>query len=122
MDVAAATDDGITVVNVPDYALEEVSTHAFALLLACARAIPAYDRSVRAGTWDWRIGAPARRMAGRTRTIHCAAGTTWCSPHTRGGTSEESRADLSESVARDVAAVLRGDRPENPVDPETPWV
>ena len=243
VDVAAATENGITVVNVPDYALEEVSTHALALLLACVRAVPAYDRSVKAGEWDWTVGAPMHRMAGKTlglvgfgqiarrlaarlRTFglevvatdpHVDAATmrdygvervsfeavleradylsvhaplyqetrgllstaeferldddcivvntgrgpvideaalvdaldrgeiaragldvleseppapdsplldrddVVCTPHA-GWYSEESRADLSESVARDVAAVLRGDAPENPVDPETPWV
>jgi D-3-phosphoglycerate dehydrogenase len=243
VDVAAAAENGITVVNVPDYALEEVSTHAFALLLACVRAVPQYDRAVRAGEWGWTVGAPMRRMAGKTlglvgfgqiarrlaaklRTfgldvvatdpyVDAATmrdyGVERCSfeavldradylsvhaplydetrgllstpefgrlsddcivlntargpvideaalvdaldrgeiasagldvleseppspdsplldrddvvltPHA-GWYSEESRADLSESVARDVAAVLRGEAPATPVDPETPWV
>lgn len=243
VDVAAATENGITVVNVPDYALEEVSTHALALLLACVRAVPQYDRAVKAGEWDWTVGAPIRRMAGKTlglvgfgqiarrlaaklRTfgldvvatdpyvdaatmrdygvervsfeavldrvdylsVHaplydetrgllstaeferldddCIVVNTGrgavidetalvdaleggeiasagldvleseppspespllgrddvvLTPHA-GWYSEESRRDLSESVARDVTAVLRGEEPANPVDPDTPWV
>lgn len=243
VDVAAAAEHGVTVVNVPDYALEEVSTHAFALLLACVRGVLQYDRAVRAEQWDWTVGAPMHRMAGKTlglvgfgqiarrlaaklRTfgldvvatdpyvdaatmrdygvervsfeavldradylsvhtplygetrgllstaeferldddcivVNTARGPVVdqaalvdaldrgeiaragldvleseppaadsplldrddvvLTPHT-GWYSEESRADLSESVARDVAAVLRGDEPANPVDPDTPWV
>ena len=37
VDLDAATQNGILVTNVPDYCLEEVSDHAMALLLACAR-------------------------------------------------------------------------------------
>lgn len=63
-DAAAAND--VTVVNVPDYALDEVSTHALSLLLACVRAIPQYDRTTKSGTWDWQTGQPLHRMSGRT--------------------------------------------------------
>lgn len=66
IDVDAAAAAGITVVNVPEYCLEEVSTHAVSLLLACVRAIPQYDRAVRSGDWDWKTGQPLRRMSGRT--------------------------------------------------------
>ncbi len=66
VDVAAAEDEEIVVVNVPDYCLDEVSTHAFALLLACVRSIAVYDRSTRDGEWDWQVGAPMRRLRGRT--------------------------------------------------------
>jgi D-3-phosphoglycerate dehydrogenase len=66
VDVDAAADNGITVVNVPDYSLDEVSTHALSLLLACVRAIPQHDSAVKAGTWDWQTGRPVHRMAGQT--------------------------------------------------------
>jgi len=66
IDVEAAEDNGITVVNVPNYSVEEVSTHAFALLLACNRAIPRRDRAVKTGTWDWRVGRPVHRLSGKT--------------------------------------------------------
>ncbi len=243
IDVAAADDEGITVVNVPDYCLDEVAIQALSLLLACVRAVPQYDREVKAGTWDWGTGQPLRRVAGSTlglvgfggiarrlasklRTFHVDViahdpnvdaetmrdygvervgfeelldRVDYCSVHaplfaaTRhllstaeferldddavlvntargpvvdedallaaletgeiasagldvreseppaaddplaerddvvltphvGWYSEESRADLSRGVAGDVAAVLRGEAPSNPVDPETPWI
>jgi D-3-phosphoglycerate dehydrogenase len=66
IDVRAAVDAGVTVVNVPDYAVEEVSTHAFALVLACLRKIPTFDRSVKSGEWEWSVGQPMHRLAGST--------------------------------------------------------
>jgi len=66
IDLAAATDHGVPVVNVPDYGTDEVANHAVALLLAMARKITRLDRQTRAGTWDvFRIG-PLTRLAGRT--------------------------------------------------------
>jgi len=66
IDVAIARRHGVEVVNVPDYATEEVSTHALALLLACLRRVVTYDRSVRDGEWDWTVGRPIQRLAGDT--------------------------------------------------------
>ncbi len=66
VDLEAAAEEGITVVHVPDYCLDEVSTHALSLLLACVRNVPLHDRRVKAGTWDWQEGRPLRRMRGRT--------------------------------------------------------
>jgi D-3-phosphoglycerate dehydrogenase len=66
IDVQAAAANDVTVVNVPDYSLDEVSTHAMALLLACIRGVPRYDRAVREGTWDWRTAAPLKRLSGST--------------------------------------------------------
>jgi D-3-phosphoglycerate dehydrogenase len=47
-----ATELGILVANVPDFCVEEVSDHALALLLACARRIVTFARSTRDGSWD----------------------------------------------------------------------
>ncbi|MDS0220746.1 C-terminal binding protein [Haloarcula sp. S1AR25-5A] len=66
IDVRAAVEAGVTVVNVPDYSVDEVSTHAFALLLACVRKIPTLNRSVKSGEWEWSVGQPIRRLAGST--------------------------------------------------------
>ena len=49
--VEEATRRGILVTNVPSYCLEEVSDHAMALLLACARRLFRLDKAVRAGEW-----------------------------------------------------------------------
>jgi D-3-phosphoglycerate dehydrogenase len=65
VDVDAATARGIVVTNVPDYCIEEVSDHALALLLACARKIPFLDRRVRGGRWDARDAAPMHRLRGQ---------------------------------------------------------
>ncbi|MBD3304901.1 C-terminal binding protein [candidate division KSB3 bacterium] len=62
IDVPAATDYGIAVVNVPDYCFEEVSDHALALLLACVRKLRFLDSTVRAGQWDVQRAAPIYRL------------------------------------------------------------
>ena len=66
IDIGAARTHGIPVVNAPEYAADEVATHALALLLACVRRVPAYDRSVRDGTWEWDLGQPIQHLAGGT--------------------------------------------------------
>lgn len=47
----AATERGICVCNNPHYCLEEVSDHAMALLLACARKIVRVHNAVKEGAW-----------------------------------------------------------------------
>ncbi len=66
VDVAAATRRGIWVTNGPRYAVDEVSSHAIALLLAVARKIVTADRAVRAGQWHIRPLRPVHRITGRT--------------------------------------------------------
>ncbi|GAB6152198.1 C-terminal binding protein [Desulfosporosinus burensis] len=65
VDLEAATEKGICVVNVPDYCVDEVSDHAFALLLACARKVVQLNNSIKAGTWDYKISRPIYRLRGR---------------------------------------------------------
>jgi D-3-phosphoglycerate dehydrogenase / 2-oxoglutarate reductase len=52
IDLDAAAQRGIWVTYVPDYSIDEVSTHAISLLLAQARGIPQLIASTRAGKWD----------------------------------------------------------------------
>jgi D-3-phosphoglycerate dehydrogenase / 2-oxoglutarate reductase len=52
IDLDAAAQQGIWVTYVPDYSIDEVSTHAISLLLAQARGIPQLIASTRAGKWD----------------------------------------------------------------------
>ena len=66
IDVQAATEQGIVVINVPSYCEDEVAEHALAMLLALARRLLRYDPEVRSGTWDWTTQAPIHRIAGRT--------------------------------------------------------
>lgn len=58
VDIAAATQRGIAVCNVPDYGTEAVSDHAMGLTLAVARGIPRLDRGVRAGSFDLPVVRP----------------------------------------------------------------
>ena len=66
IDVAAATQRGIAVGNVTDYAVNEVAEQAIALMLACARKISSHDKRVRAGEWDIAQKDPVYRIQGRT--------------------------------------------------------
>ena len=64
--VAHATELGIPVTNVPDYCFEEVSDHAMALLLACARRVVTFANATRQGAWDVKQGRPIQRVRGQT--------------------------------------------------------
>ncbi|MGB9757726.1 MAG: C-terminal binding protein [Candidatus Bipolaricaulaceae bacterium] len=66
IDVQAATERGIAVINVPSYCEEEVSDHVIAFLLAWARRIVHYTEEVRRGLWDWKTGRPIHRLQGQT--------------------------------------------------------
>jgi D-3-phosphoglycerate dehydrogenase len=66
IDLDAASAHGVPVVNVPDYCVEEVPTHTLALLLACVREVPRYDRAIKRGEWDWTAGKPIHRLTGST--------------------------------------------------------
>lgn len=66
VDIAAATEHDVRVVNVPSYSEEEVSSHAFALLMATLRKIPMLSNRVKSGTWDWKLAQPIPRIAGNT--------------------------------------------------------
>ncbi|MDQ7842227.1 MAG: C-terminal binding protein [Armatimonadota bacterium] len=65
VDLAAAAERGIVVTNVPDYCVDEVSDHALALLLACARRIVDLHDRVRSGRWDARDAVPIHRLRGQ---------------------------------------------------------
>ena len=66
IDIPAATARGIWVTNVPDYSIDEVSTHAIALVLAQARNLFAHREAARAGDWRYLADTPLRRFAGQT--------------------------------------------------------
>jgi D-3-phosphoglycerate dehydrogenase / 2-oxoglutarate reductase len=69
IDVQCATTMGIVVTNVPAYCVDEVSEHAMALLLSCARKVPLYDKAAKSGTYDVRAGGPIYRIRGKTLGI-----------------------------------------------------
>src|SRR5262252_7774978 len=58
IDVPAATELGVIVVNIPDLWVREVANHALALLLAWNRGVLALDRQVHAGIWQTRVPGP----------------------------------------------------------------
>ena len=59
IDVPAATELGVIVVNIPDIWVREVANHALALLLAWNRKIVVLDQQVHAGVWS--AGVPGER-------------------------------------------------------------
>lgn len=69
IDIPAATARGIWVTSVPDYSVEEVSTHAIALLLAYARRLPQLINSTGQGIWDSKFVRPIPRLQGQTLGI-----------------------------------------------------
>jgi D-3-phosphoglycerate dehydrogenase len=62
IDLRAATAAGIIVTNNPTYCIQEVAEHTMALLLACCRKVPFYDRLIRNGRWEVPPGKPMFRL------------------------------------------------------------
>ncbi|GGB31002.1 C-terminal binding protein [Allosediminivita pacifica] len=66
VDVAAATEHGVRVANIPDYGADiEVADQTLALFLAVARRVCSRDNDVRAGLWGAGQAEPIHRIAGR---------------------------------------------------------
>src|SRR5437773_10804936 len=66
IDVPAATELGVIVVNIPDLWVREVANHALALLLTWNRKILMLDRQVRAGVWAGGVPGGAGSLHGET--------------------------------------------------------
>jgi len=71
VDIAAATEKGICVANNPYYCLEEVSDHAMALILACARKFYQLVPDIKSGKWSTQADylnalKPLHRLSGQT--------------------------------------------------------
>ncbi len=65
VDIKAAAEKGIKVVNVPDYCTEEVVEHILALLFSTVRNISVKDLLVRKGKWNIKGTIPVHRMSGK---------------------------------------------------------
>jgi D-3-phosphoglycerate dehydrogenase / 2-oxoglutarate reductase len=65
IDVDDASRRGIALVTMPAANVEEVATHALALLLACARRLLELDGVVRGGGFEWPRATPFHRLRGR---------------------------------------------------------
>jgi C-terminal binding protein len=68
IDVEAARERGIPVVNVPDYCVEEVADSAIGLMLALTRGLSELNSRLRAGfpQWHHAPATPLYRLRGRT--------------------------------------------------------
>ena len=68
IDVDAATDNNIPVVNTPDFCLEEVSNHIIMLILACAKRLLLFSNFTKQGRWhEWRrVQLPMVSIYGQT--------------------------------------------------------
>jgi len=70
VDLVAATRQGIQVVNIPDYCVQEVAEQAVTLLVACQRKLLLQNQllrsSVNQGRWDFNPITPVFRLAGKT--------------------------------------------------------
>ena len=121
IDIPAAVENGVTVVNIPEYAEETVAEGAFSLLIALAKKLTALDHHLKREGWAWpeprwlasdiagktvgivgfgKIGRSMARMAGagfRARVIAY-------SPHTPSedfeGTGVEKINELSDLLAQ----------------------
>ncbi|MBP1996284.1 C-terminal binding protein [Paenibacillus eucommiae] len=66
VDIDAASEAGILVVNIPDYGIQEVADHTMSLLLAAVRKIPAVVAQVRRGQWENAPFRPIMGLSGKT--------------------------------------------------------
>ena len=74
VDIGAAKAAGIAVCNVRAYGNESVAEHAFMLMIALMRNLPAYQRDVAAGLWEkspffCHYGAPIQDLNGKTLAV-----------------------------------------------------
>lgn len=74
VDIEAAKAAGVAVCNVRAYGNESVAEHAFMLMIALMRNLPAYQRDVAAGLWEkspffCHYGAPIQDLNGKTLAV-----------------------------------------------------
>lgn len=61
VDLESATKHNVYVCNVPDYGVDEVSTHTVTLILTSLRKIQLLSSNVKNGVWDYKISMPIHR-------------------------------------------------------------
>ena len=66
IDAKAAQAAGVWVANSPDYGVGEVSSHAFAMMLASIRNIVRWNTDVKAGTWHYTSAGKVPRLTDMT--------------------------------------------------------
>ena len=80
IDVPAATELGVIVVNIPDIWVREVANHALALMLAWNRKIVTLDRQVHAGVWSAGVPGERTRLPARRDGRHRGPGQSSAAP------------------------------------------
>ncbi|MDM8120932.1 C-terminal binding protein [Succinatimonas hippei] len=66
VDVDACSRRKIALCNLPTYCVEDVATHAIALILDLVRKTTIFDRQVKKGNWDVGYGYATHRMSAKT--------------------------------------------------------
>ena len=66
IDLEAAVERSIAIVNTPLANVESVAEHALGMMIALAKRLPEADRAIRAGDWDARYRLTGRELAGKT--------------------------------------------------------
>jgi D-3-phosphoglycerate dehydrogenase len=66
VDVEACSKRNILVCNIPTYCIEDVATHAAALLLDVVRKVTMYDHEIKNGNWDVAFGYDNHRLSVQT--------------------------------------------------------
>lgn len=74
VDLKAASEQGVTVTNIPTYGTDSVAQHAAAMMLEFARGLTVHERAVREGEWtrnpDWCFARrPMFELNGRTLAL-----------------------------------------------------
>ena len=62
IDLEAASKYGVAVCNVPDYGIQEVASHALAMMMALSRKIIKMNDSVKNGAWKYELSIPIYRF------------------------------------------------------------
>ncbi len=70
IDIEIAKKNGITVLNVPDYCVEEVASHTLTLILNLNREILKYSSDVNKGNWNYRLIKNIRRISTQTLGLY----------------------------------------------------
>jgi D-3-phosphoglycerate dehydrogenase len=67
VDVQAVYDNGMILVNIPDFCIEEVAEHSISMVLTLIRRIHLYDKATKKGSWKYQdAGAPILRFRNMT--------------------------------------------------------
>jgi glycerate dehydrogenase len=107
VDLKAASDHGVTVCNIRDYASDAVAQHAITLMLNLLTAQPWYWQSVRRGDWS-----NSRQFCLNDRPIRQAAGLTF--GVVGGGVLGCATAKLAQGLGMRVLLAERKNRPPRP--------